>query len=117
MILQILQRLIPINDTTPHTICQDYGDGGKGRSSRSGGRDGGQNRERSRGASIRNNKSKDVLETLPRPLTCTIRAILRDRFGNSAIFVKSRRIRIAFELRIPMFQIGAYTIEISKEKK
>jgi len=26
MILQILQRLIPINDASPHTICQDYGD-------------------------------------------------------------------------------------------
>jgi len=25
-ILQILQRLIPINDTIPHTICQDYED-------------------------------------------------------------------------------------------
>lgn len=24
MILQILQRLIPINDASPHTICQDY---------------------------------------------------------------------------------------------
>lgn len=23
---QILQRLIPINDAFPHTICQDYGD-------------------------------------------------------------------------------------------
>lgn len=30
MILQILQRLIPINDTSPHTIYQDYGDSGKG---------------------------------------------------------------------------------------
>jgi len=26
VILQILQRLIPINDTIPHTICQDYED-------------------------------------------------------------------------------------------
>lgn len=26
MILQILQRLIPINDASPHTICQDYAD-------------------------------------------------------------------------------------------
>lgn len=26
MILQILQRLIPINDASPHTICQDYRD-------------------------------------------------------------------------------------------
>lgn len=26
LILQILQRLIPINDASPHTICQDYRD-------------------------------------------------------------------------------------------
>jgi len=30
MMLQILQRLIPINDASPRTICQDYGDVDRG---------------------------------------------------------------------------------------
>lgn len=70
---QILQRLIPINDAFPHTICQDYEDV-EPRGTEKGDREGRRGRKTgkeigTRRDGIHNNESKSVERTLHTSIT------------------------------------------------